>query len=584
MADARDGGTADAGGRRIRRMPLHASARRALPGVVSFAGAVLLVSACAQEPAPPASTAAATPAPAAATALDPAAFGRHHHPMRTSSAEAQRAFDRGFDFVFGFNHEEAAASFAKAAALDPSAAMPHWGIAWAIGPNYNLDVDDARAKQAYDAMQKALALSKDGPPEERAYIEAMAIRFSPDPNADRPTLARTYADRMGALARQYPDDLDAATLYAESLMNLRAWKLWTLDGKPAERTEEIVRVLESVLARDPNHLGANHYYIHAVEASPTPARALASAGRIGGLAPAAGHLVHMPAHIHARTGNHEAAAQANLAGAEADRAFLKDKPADNYYGMAYYAHNLHFLVDSEMMQGRLSKAKEAAAALAERLGPHTAMMPMVESMITIGTSALLRFGRHDEVLALPAPPADHAVETAWWRFARGVALARTGRADESEAERRAFDTAVAAVPETALFGGTGLESARAILGLARAVLDARIAWARGQRAEAVTRWRRAVNLADAVPYDEPPIWFYPVRESLGAALLLSGDAAGAEAVFRDDLVRFPRNARSLFGLHASLVRQGRTADAAWVTRQLDEAWARAEMALSLDDL
>lgn len=555
-------------------------------GVVPLAGALLVAAGCSPAPsqAPPASApTAGSGAPAAAVPSD-AAFGRHHHPIRTTNPEAQRAFDRGMAFVFGFNHEEAAAWFAKAAGLDPAAAMPHWGVAWAIGPNYNLDIDDARSKQAWNAMQKALDLSKGGPPEERAYIEAMAIRFSPDPKADRPALARAYAERMGALARQYPDDLDAATLYAESLMNLRAWKLWTLDGRPAERTEEIVRVLESVLARDPAHLGANHYYIHAVEASPAPARALASADRIGGLAPSAGHLVHMPAHIYARTGNHDAAARANRDGAEADRAFLKDKPADNYYGMAYYAHNLHFLVDSEMMQGRLSKAREAAAALAERLGPHTAMMPMVESMITIGTSALLRFGRHDEVLALAAPPADHPVETAWWRFARGVALARTGKAGEADEERRAFDTAVAAVPETALFGGTGLESARAILGLARAVLDARIAWARGQRAEAVTRWRRAVNLADAVPYDEPPIWFYPVRESLGAALLLSGDAVAAEQVFREDLVRFPRNPRSLHGLHESLVRQGRTADAAWVKRQLDEAWARAEMPLSLDEL
>lgn len=562
--------------------PRTPSVSGSLRGIVS-AASVLVVAAC--SPAPPATPApsAAAQAPAPSPATD-AAFGRHHHPIRTANPEAQQAFDRGMAFVFGFNHEEAATWFARAATLDPAAAMPHWGVAWAIGPNYNLDIDDQRSARAYEAMQKALDLSKDGPPEERAYIEAMAIRFSPDPKADRPALARAYAERMGALSRQYPDDLDAATLYAESLMNLRAWKLWTLDGAPAERTEEIVRVLESVLARDPAHLGANHYYIHAVEASPTPARALASADRIAGLAPAAGHLVHMPAHIYARTGNHDLAARANRDGAEADRTFLNDKPADNYYGMAYYAHNLHFLVDSEMMQGRLSKAKEAGAALADRLGPHTAMMPMVESMITIGTSALLRFARHDDVLALAAPPADHPVETAWWRFARAVSLARTGRADEAEAERRAFDAAVAAVPETALFGGTGLESARTIFGLARAVLDARLAWARGQRAEAITRWRRAVNLADGVPYDEPPIWFYPVRESLGAALLLSGDAVGAEQVFRDDLARFPRNPRSLFGLHESLVAQGRTSDAAWVKRQLDEAWARAEVPLTLDAL
>lgn len=540
--------------------------------------------ACSSPAAPPASPASAGAAALPAVSADDPGFGRHHHAIHTTSADAQRAFDRGFDFVFGFNHEEAAKAFAKAAELDPSAAMPLWGVAWAIGPNYNLDIDDARSKQAYDAMQKAVTLAKDGPPEERAYVEAMAIRFSPDPKADRAALARQYSERMGAVMRQYPDDLDAATLYAESLMNLKAWKLWTLDGAPADRTEEIVRVLEGVLARDPNHLGANHYYIHTVEASPSPARALASADRLRTLAPAAGHLVHMPAHILARTGDHEGAARANLAGAEADRAFLAGKPADNFYGMAYYTHNLHFLADSEMMQGRYAEAGRAAADLNTRLAPHTAMMPMGESMVAMRYSVPLRFAKHDDALAMPAPPADHPVEAAWYHFMRGVSFARTGKTDEAMKAKAAMQAAAAAVPDTALFGGTGLESATTILSLAGVVLDARLAWARGAKPEAIALWRKAVGLADAVPYDEPPIWFYPVRESLGAALLLSGDAAGAEQVFREDLVRFPRNPRSLFGLHESLVAQQKTADAAWVKRAFDAAWARADGPLTLEML
>lgn len=540
--------------------------------------------ACSSPAAPPASPASAGAAALPAVSADDPGFGRHHHAIHTTSADAQRAFDRGFDFVFGFNHEEAAKAFAKAAELDPSAAMPLWGVAWAIGPNYNLDIDDARSKQAYDAMQKAVTLAKDGPPEERAYVEAMAIRFSPDPKADRAALARQYSERMGAVMRQYPDDLDAATLYAESLMNLKAWKLWTLDGAPADRTEEIVRVLEGVLARDPNHLGANHYYIHTVEASPSPARALASADRLRTLAPAAGHLVHMPAHILARTGDHEGAARANLAGAEADRAFLAGKPADNFYGMAYYTHNLHFLADSEMMQGRYAEAGRAAADLNARLAPHTAMMPMGESMVAMRYSVPLRFAKHDDALAMPAPPADHPVEAAWYHFMRGVSFARTGKTDEAMKAKAAMQAAAAAVPDTALFGGTGLESATTILSLAGVVLDARLAWARGAKPEAIALWRKAVGLADAVPYDEPPIWFYPVRESLGAALLLSGDAAGAEQVFREDLVRFPRNPRSLFGLHESLVAQQKTADAAWVKRAFDAAWARADGPLTLEML
>jgi tetratricopeptide (TPR) repeat protein len=541
--------------------------------------------------APDRSTPASSPAPESQPAASPSGpaglrtgFGNHHHPIATSNPDAQRFFDLGFDFVFGFNHEEAVKSFMRASELDPKAAMPHWGIAWALGPNYNLDVDDERAKQANAAMAKALALSEGGPASERAYIEAMAIRFPNTASPDRASLARRYADAMGRVSKQFPDDLDAATLYAESLMNLRAWKLWSLDGKPAERTEEIISVLESVLARDPNHIGANHYLIHTVEASPSPGRALASAERLGTLAPAAGHLVHMPAHVFARTGDHAAAARANSGGAAADREYFKTASADSFYAMAYYAHNLHFLADSEMMQGRLAAARTAAADLAKALAPHTAMMPMVESMIAMQHSVLMRFGQADELIASASPPADHPVEVAWWHFARGVAYAQQGKAAEAAAERTALVEGAGKVPESALFGGTGLESAANILKLATKVLDARIASARRAPAEAIRLWREAVAMADTVPYDEPPIFFYPVRESLGAALLVNGDAAGAERVFRDDLRKFPRNARSLFGLHEALLKQGKAADAEWVKRQFDEVWKNADTTLSIDRL
>jgi tetratricopeptide (TPR) repeat protein len=511
-------------------------------------------------------------------------MGNHHHAIVTTNAEAQRFFDQGFALVFGFNHEEAVRSFSRAAELDPKAAMPHWGIAWALGPSYNADVDDERAKQANAAMTRALELSKSGPDAERGYIEAMAIRFPSDAKPDRAALARQYSDAMRDLSRTYPDDLDAATLYAESLMNLRAWKLWTLDGKPADRTEEIVAVLESVMARDPNHLGANHYYIHTVEASPNPARALSSAMRLDSLAPAAGHLTHMPAHIYARVGDQAAAAHANEAGANADREYLKTAPPDSFYGIAYFTHNLHFLADSEMMRGRYAGAKKAADEVADRLARHTQMMPMVESLITMKTAVLLRFGRHAEILALAAPPADHPVETAWWHFARGVSLARAGKADDAATERAALTVAVSKVPQQSLFGGTGLESAKSVLALASTVLDARLAWARGNHTDSIAAWRKAVAGADQVPYDEPPVFYYPVRESLGAALLLDGTAADAERVFREDLVKHPRNARSLFGLREALLKQGRTADADWVKRQFDQAWKDADTTLTLESL
>jgi tetratricopeptide (TPR) repeat protein len=537
---------------------------------------VVVLSACkrAPEATPPAS------APAAAPSLT--GFGRHHHPIATSNPQAQESFDLGMALVFGFNHEEAARAFQRAAELDPKAAMPQWGIAWALGPNYNLDIDDPRATQAYAAIQKAKALAAAGPDNERAYIDALAVRYAADLKADRAALARTYAAAMEALVRRYPDDLDATTLYAESLMNLKPWKLWTLDGQPAEGTDRIVSLLESVLARDPSHMGANHYYIHSVEASRNPARAMPSATRLETLAPASGHLVHMPAHIYARTGDHAGAAKANLAGAEADRAYLKTAPAGGFYGMAYYSHNLQFLADSHMMQGRFADAQQAATQLAEQLGPHVQMMPMGESMVVAPTSVLLRFARHDDILKLSGPAEDRPVMRAWWHFARGVASAQTGKPNQASAERSALAQLVPGVPDTALFGGTGLESAKTILTLAGTVLDARIAWAEGRQDEAIAAWTRAVAAADRVAYDEPPVWFYPVRESLGAALLQRGKTADAERVFRDDLERNPRNARSLFGLRESLVRQGKTADAAWVKRQLDEAWKNADTTLTLE--
>jgi tetratricopeptide (TPR) repeat protein len=519
-------------------------------------------------------------APSAAGLIE--GLGDHRHPIATRNPDAQRHFDQGVALVFAFNHEEAVRAFERAAALDPAAAMPHWGIAWALGPNYNLDIDDPRAKQAYDAIQKAQTLATNGPAVERAYIGAMAARYSANLTADRAALARAYSQAMGALSRQFPDDLDAATLYAESLMNLRPWKLWSLDGTPAPGTDEIIRILESVLRRNPNHIGANHYYIHTVEASRNPERALASAKRLETLVPAAGHLVHMPAHVYSRTGDYAGAARANLAGAEADRRYLKTAPADGFYGLAYYSHNLHFLADSHMMQGRFADARIAAVELAERLTPHATMMPMVESMMVMPTSVLLRFGQDDEVLALPEPPADRPVLTAWWRFARGVGHARKGAVDEAVKERAALAAAATRVPESALFGGTGLETARNVLTLATLVLDARIAWARGARDESIRLWTKAAAAADRLPYDEPPVWFYPIRESLGAALLLSGRPREAEQAFRDDLVRHPRNPRSLFGLRESLIKQGREIDANWIKAALDAAWQNADTTLNVE--
>ncbi len=512
-------------------------------------------------------------------------LGDLHHPIATVSPEAQRFFDQGLRLLYAFNHDEAARAFSRAAELDPKAPMPAWGIALALGPNINLDVDPAREQAAYAAVQRARALAADAREDERAYVEALVRRYSDAPDADLKALAVAYADAMRDVATRHPDDLDAAALFAESLMDLRPFQLWTADGRPAEGTEEIVAALERVLQRDPRHLGANHYYIHAVEASPHPERALASAARLATLAPAAGHLVHMPAHIYMRTGDYAAASRANEAAAEADRVYLHgDADGDGVYPLIYYTHNLHFLTASRAMAGESAAAERAAAAVVANvahLAPTGPMVGMAEYFAPTPLFVALRFRRWDTLARSPAPDPRLGGATALWHFARGVAFAATGARALALAEREAFDAARSALPKDALFN---LNRTDDVLAVARGVLDARLAAVAGDREAAVREWRRAVERQDALAYDEPPAWYYPVRESLGAALYVAGRPAEAEAVFREDLRRNPRNGRSLFGLHESLRAQGKTVAADAVEREFRIAWAHADVRLRMEEL
>jgi tetratricopeptide (TPR) repeat protein len=511
-------------------------------------------------------------------------IGRHHHIISTKSSEAQGFFDQGLTLVFAFNHEEAARAFRRAAELDPQSAMPFWGIALALGPCINLDVDPPHEKAAYVAVRKAMSLAQHVTESERAYIEALARRYSVDPKIDLKKLDADYAHAMRELSKRYPDDLDAATLYAESLMDLRPWKLWSLDGHPAEDTDEIVAVLESVLRRDPDHIGANHYYIHTVEASTHPERALASAGRLETLAPAAGHLVHMPAHIYLRVGDYPAAARSNALAAETDRVYLRDSGTmGSMYDMMYYAHNLQFLAAAHSMEGRFADAKQAADELIAHVHPMVHDMPMAEAYLPTPIFVLVRFHRWDEVLKIPPPEPSLAMTTAFWHFARGSAAVAKGQIGMAEAERRNLETARKETPAELEFSFY-FNKAQAFLDLAANILDARIATAHGDRERAIEYWENAVRIQDRLNYGEPPEWFYPVRESLGRARLLNGQADQAEAVFRADLEQYPRNPRSLFGLLKSLEAQKKTSDAEWVRREFEAAWKSADVALELGDL
>ena len=508
-------------------------------------------------------------------------LGNHHHPIHIHGALGQKLFDQGMVLVYGFNHEEAIRSFRRAAAVDPNAVMPLWGIAYALGPNINLDVDPEHEKAAYEATQNALKLAKSAPGNERAYVEALSKRYSDDPKADLKKLATDFANAMHDLSLRYPDDLDAATLYAESLMDLNPWKLWTLDGEPTEHTEEILAVLESVLRRDPEHIGANHYYIHAVEASPHPERALTSAQRLEKLVPNAGHLVHMPAHIYMRTGNYEGAARANADAARVDEAYIKATTPDAFYPMAYYSHNLDFLAAAQAMAGSYEQARKASRQAADFIRPMAKEMPMVEFLLARPIFLEVRFRRWDEILKLAEPDDSQRTVKAVWHYARGAAFAAKGDVASAEHERQALGDAIAAVPADALWV---LNPTHDVLAVAPPALDARIAAAKGDPAAAIAAWKQAVEAEDKIPYDEPPDWYYPVRESLGAALLLDGQKAEAEQVFRDDLQRNPRNPRSLFGLWECLKAQKKGADAEWVRRAFQAAWKNADVEIRIEDL
>jgi tetratricopeptide (TPR) repeat protein len=509
-------------------------------------------------------------------------LGSHHHPVSTTNAEAQRFFDQGLTLVYAFNHEEAIRSFRRAAELDPQLAMAHWGIALALGPNINLDVDPARERAAFEAAQRALALSPKAPENERAYIEALITRYSVDPKADLKRLAVAYKNAMGEVVKRFPDDLDAATLYAESAMNLRPWQLWTKDGKPAEGTEEIVSVLESVLRRNPDHIGAIHYYIHAVEASPHPERALAYAARLAPQVPAAGHLVHMPAHIYVRTGDYEMAARSNKEAAEADQAYIKTSGAQGVYPTMYYNHNLHFLAHAYGMAGQFALALEAGRQLESNVAPHIKAMPMLEGFMPTPTLILVRFRRWDDVLKSSEPDRAMTVTNALWHYARGMAYAATGKPESAEAEQKIFTEAIKSISAETPFG---LNNAGSILApIAGNVLSARIALARQDKKTAIALLRTAVAAEDALNYDEPPGWDAPVRESLGGALLLDGNPVEAEKVFRDDLAKHPRSGRSLFGLMESLKAQGKKADARMVQSEFESAWKKADVQLRVEDL
>lgn len=505
-------------------------------------------------------------------------LGNHHYSVTTKVPLAQRYFDQGLRLYYAFNHQESIRAFEEAARLDPSCVMAHWGVAIALGPNINAPMDAEAGRAAYAAIQKASELSGNASEKERALIRALATRYAAEPPEDRAALDKAYASAMREVVRQYPDDLEARTLYAEALMDLSPWQYWTRDGKPRENTTELLSQLEHVLAANVNHPGANHFYIHAVEAV-QPERALPSAERLAQLMPGAGHIVHMPGHIYIRVGRYLDAIKANEHAVHADETYIRDQsPAFGAYVAGYYPHNYDFLAFAASMIGRSGQAIGAAEKIAALATPEMMKAPgmtFTQNHHTRHLQMKVRFGRWVDILTTPAPAADLVHARGMWHYARGRALVAQGDIQAAEANLAQLREAVRN-SETAQLR-LEFNTSGQVLGIASEVLAGHLAAANGDFEAAITRLREAARREDELVYGEPPEWSVPVRQELGLVLLKAGRAADAERAFREDLKRFPENVWSLQGVTQALYAQNRTREADEIGRRLKKLWSKAEV-------
>jgi pimeloyl-ACP methyl ester carboxylesterase/tetratricopeptide (TPR) repeat protein len=504
-----------------------------------------------------------------------AGLGDWHHEITTTSPEAQRYFDQGLRLAYAFNHDEAVRSFERAVELDPGCAMCHWGLAYALGPNINLPMEARIEPRALAAIGAAVRLKERTTPLERALIEAMAARYGEPAGAARAERDAAYAAAMRVVAQRNPDDVDTQVLFADAMLNLRPWNQWMRDGRPQPGTEELVAALERALQREPQHAGGCHLYIHAVEASDTPERALACAERLPRLMPGAGHIVHMPAHVYLRVGRYEDAARANVAAVEADNRYLAaGEVRPGFYPLFYAPHNLHFLWATYLLSGQHAKAVNASRALADRVAIQDARAnASLEAFLAASVLTQARFSDWDAVLAEPAPPNDLRYVRGMWHYARGLAFAARGDVRAATGELGSVRTIAADVKDDVIII---LNPAPVLLKLAAEVLAGHIAARQGRGDDAIARFRRAVVLEDGLTYDEPPSWYHSVRNVLGEALLAAGRTAEAEATFREDLRHVRETGWSLAGLERALRAQGKTREAADVARRFKDAWQYAD--------
>ncbi len=509
-------------------------------------------------------------------------IGNYHHPITTNSPVAQRYFDQGLTLMYSFNFGAAAQSFREAARVDSSCAMAYWGAAIVLGPNVNAPMAEETVHQAYSALQKALQLAGQATEREQAYIQALSKRFSPEPVKDRTSLDMAYAMAMREVAQRFPEDPDAGTLYAEALMILNPWNYWTKDGQPRPWTPEILTALESVLKRYPDHPGANHYYIHAVEASPNPERGLPSASRLPSLVPGVGHMVHMPSHIYIRVGRYHEAIVANQRAIGVDKAYIEKYHPQGDYPLAYYPHNYHFLGATAMFEGQSRVAIQAARDLASRVDRKVMREPgygTLQHFYSMPLYTLTKFGKWDEILREPAPARDLLYPTGVWHFARGMAYMRTGQLEKAERELEKLRE-IAADPTLMEVTIWNINTTMSLLQIATEVLSGELAAIQGDYDKAVSHLEKALQLEEALTYDEPDPWPSPVRQSLGAILIEARRPEEAEKVYLKDLNKYPENGWSIFGLYQALRAQDKMEHAETVKSRFEKAWARADVTLT----
>ena len=509
-------------------------------------------------------------------------LGTHHHPITTDNPETQKYFDQGINLLFGFNHAEAIRSFREAARLDPNCAMCWWGVAFALGPNINLPMQPDAVAPAWDALQKALALQGHASPEERGWIQVLRERYSQDPQADRAKLDEAFAQGMGRLWIAFHDDLDSGVFYAEAMMDTQPWNYWEADGKtPRGHGAEIVSTLEEIIKREPNHPGALHLYIHAVEASNSPERAEAAADRLETLMPDAGHIVHMPSHIYFRVGRYKDAAHVNELAAEADENYVEACKAQGFYPLAYYTHNLHFLWTSSSMMGQYAAAEDAAHRVVKNAAqgaPMAAAIPPVQLYMIVPFVTDIRFGKWDKALAEPKPSDDLKLVKAVWLYTQGFAHANKGAFKQAVDDRAQLAAMIDNKEFAAIdaFPVPGTQLAQ--LGLT--LVDAEIARKQGHVREALAAFRKANDLYNALPYTEPDYWYQPVSHLYGAALLQAHRPKEAEKVYRASLDRHRIDGWALYGLMQSLKAQGKVKQAATVKKDFALAWQLADVKLT----